>query len=398
MVFQLTKRMFSSTDKRLLWKFAVNFGLKGMWSVQRFKRRLKRGVWFPPFLYISITNACNLRCTGCWADVSAPPRNLSLDDMNRLIASARRHGNSFFGILGGEPFMHSQLLDILAAHPDSYFQVFTNGQFITDDVAARLRALGNTTPLISIEGNAVVSDQRRGRSQVFNHTLRGLETCIRHRLITGVATSLCQTNLNDLLTEAWLDELIRRGVAYVWFYTYRPVGPQPAPELALTTEQVLQVRQFCVEMRSRKPIGIVDAYWDDQGQALCPAAIGISHHIGPGGDIEPCPIIQFAAAKITDNGGDIFKTMTEAAYLREFRQLAAGATRGCIVLERPDLLREFVQHHGLRDTTARQTALAELAASQGRSSQHNPGCEIPEEHWAYRFAKKRWFFGFGAYL
>jgi MoaA/NifB/PqqE/SkfB family radical SAM enzyme len=44
-------------------------------------------------------------------------------------------GNSFFGILGGEPFMHPQLLEILAAPPRRYFQVFTNGHFITDEVA-----------------------------------------------------------------------------------------------------------------------------------------------------------------------------------------------------------------------------------------------------------------------
>jgi MoaA/NifB/PqqE/SkfB family radical SAM enzyme len=275
--------------------------------------------------------------------------------------------------------------------------VFTNGQLITDEVAARLRQIGNTTPLVSIEGNEVVSDERRGRRQVFSQTIRGLEACVRHRLITGVSTSICQNNINDLLTEAWLDELIRRGVHYVWYYTYRPIGPQPAPELALTPEQVLRVRRFCVQMRARKPIGIVDAYWDDEGRALCPAVIGISHHIGPGGDIEPCPIIQFGGAKITDNGGDIFKTMTEAEYLTDFRKTVAGATRGCVVLERPDLLREFVRRHGLRDTTARQTALAELAAMRPRTSQHSLGNEIPEEHWAYRFAKKHWFFGFGAY-
>ncbi len=397
MIFQMTKRFVTGTDTRLLAKFAYHFGFKGMRSVQRFKQRIKRGVYFPPFLFISITNACNLRCKGCWVDVDGPRQAIDLSAMNRLIENAKAHGNSFFGILGGEPFMHPQLLDILAAHPDCYFQVFTNGQFLTDEVAARLREIGNTTPLISIEGNAPVSDERRGRGNVLSHTMRGLEACVRQRLITGVATSVCQNNINDLLTEAWLDELIRRGAQYVWFYTYRPVGPQASPELALTPEQVLQVRRFCVEMRKRKPIGIVDAYWDDNGQALCPAATGISHHISPWGDIEPCPIIQFAGAKITDNGGDVFKTMTESEYLKDFRKMAAGATRGCIVLERPDLLQEFVRRHGLRDTTVRQTAMAELAALQHRSSQHNPGNEIPEEHWLYRLAKKHWFFGFGAY-
>ena len=397
MVLAMAHRMWRTTDARLLWKFAYNFGYKGMRSVQRFKKRLKKGQSFPPFIYISITNSCNLRCQGCWIDVAAPQAVINFDEMGRLIASAKKHGNRFFGILGGEPFMHPELLDILAAHPDCYFQIFTNGQFITDEVAARLRQIGNATPLISIEGTQSVSDERRGRFGVLDKTLAGLTAAIRHKLITGVATSVCQTNIDDLVTEQWLDELIRRGVHYAWFHTYRPVGPDAKPELALSPEQVLFVRRFVVEMRKKKPIGLIDAYWDDKGQAVCPAATGISHHIGPWGDIEPCPIIQFATESIRDNDGDLFKTMTESPFLKDFRETAAKATRGCIVLERPDLLETLVTRHDARDTTARREAMAELKAMQARSSQHNPGNEIPEEQWLYRFAKKHWFFGFGAY-
>ncbi len=396
MILGLAHRMVRSTDTRLLWKFAYNFGYKGMRSVQRFKKRLKQGQVFPPFLYISITNACNLRCQGCWVDVASPQSTVTFDEMKTLIANAKKHGNSFFGILGGEPFMHPELFEILEAHPDCYFQIFTNGQFITDEVAARLRKVGNATPLISIEGREVVSDERRGREHVLNHTLAGLEACVRHKLITGVATSVCQTNY-DLVSEDWIDELIARGVHYVWFHTYRGVGPMPAPELGLRPEQIVAVRRFAVEMRNRKPIAVVDAYWDDKGQALCPAATGISHHIGPWGDIEPCPIIQFANETIRDNDGDLFKTMTESPLLADFRKTAAGATRGCVVLERPDLLAELVERHGARDTTARKQAAQELAALQSMTSQHQPGQEIPEKHWLYRFAKKHWFFGFGAY-
>jgi hypothetical protein len=61
------------------------------------------------------------------------------------------------------------------------------------------------------------------------------------------------------------------------------------------------------------------------------------------------------------------------------------------------LLADFARKHNLRDTTVRGTAYEELAKLQGRTSQHQPGNEVPEEHWAYRFAKKHWFFGFGAY-
>ena len=32
-----------------------------------------------------------------------------------------------------------------------------------------------------------------------------------------------------------------------------------------------------------------------------------------------------------------------------------------------------------------------------RTSQYNPGQEIPEKSWAYRFAKRHWFNDFGVY-
>ena len=390
-------RMVRTTDTRLLWKMAYNFGYKGMRSVQRFKARLQQGKVFPPFLYISITNSCNLRCQGCWVDVDKPQSLINFEDMNQLICNAKQHGNSFFGILGGEPFLHPELIRILKAHPDCYFQIFTNGHAITDKVASELRSAGNATPLISIEGTESVSDVRRGRKAVLSRTMAGIEASVRNRLITGVASSVCQSNVHDLVKESWIDYLISKGVHYTWFHTFRPVGPVPNPQLALSSEQGLQLRRFIMDMRNRKPIGIIDAYYDDKGQALCPAATGISHHISPFGDVEPCPIIQFANESIRDNDGDLFQTMTESHLLNDFRKTAAKATRGCIVLERPDLLTEIVKRNDARDTTLRQMAMTELSSLDSKSSQHNPGNEVPEENWIYRFAKKHWFFGFGAY-
>jgi hypothetical protein len=101
MIYQFTKRMLKETDKRLLWKLAFNFGYKGMRSVQKFKKRLKSGIHFPPFLFISIINSCQLRCQGCWVDVEAPRKMIDLDQWNKLINDAKKHGNAYFGILGG---------------------------------------------------------------------------------------------------------------------------------------------------------------------------------------------------------------------------------------------------------------------------------------------------------
>jgi MoaA/NifB/PqqE/SkfB family radical SAM enzyme len=396
MILSLTSRILRTVDPVCLAKIGWNFGFKGARSVMLFKKRMQKGEFFPPFLYISILNSCNLRCQGCWVDVDKPREAIKLEELNKIVNDAKRRGNSFFGILGGEPFMHPELLDFLATHPDCYFQIFTNGQLITQKTAEALRKIGNATPLVSVEGNSTVSDERRGNKDVLNRTLRGLKNCIEARLLTGVATSLCQSNLDDLLNREWLQKLIDMGVHYTWYHTYRPVGPKINEQLALRPEQITQVRRFVVESRATMPIAIVDAYYDHDGQALCPMATGISHHIGPTGGIEPCPIIQFATDSVrTDR--DLFEVFTQSAFLKDFRETAAKHTRGCIVLERPDLVTDLVKRHHAPDTTIRQTALAEAAAMKPRTSQWRTEEQIPEQHWMYRVAKRFFYNDFGVY-
>ena len=400
MLLKMAWRMLRETDKRLVWKLFWNMGVKGMLSVEKHKSRLKRGQVFPPFLYISIINSCNLRCQGCWVDVAAKQKVIEPPQFDRLLGEAKAMGNSFFGIVGGEPFMHPNMLDMLARHPDAYFQVFTNGQFITDERAKRMRRLGNITPLISVEGTEIVSDQRRGRSNVYSKTMEGLHHCLRNKVMTGVCTSICQTNIDDLLTEKWMDRLIEMGVLYTWFHVYRPMGPDACPDLCLTPEQQLRVRRFVTEMRAKKPLIIVDAYHDGEGKALCPAATGITHHINPWGDIEPCPIVQFTRESIHPSAEDarpLRDKFLQSPFLREFRELAASTTRGCIVLERPDLLADLVERHQAQDSTARGTALEELRRMQPRTSQYAPGDEVPEKNLLYRIAKRFWFNDFGVY-
>ncbi len=396
MILQLAKRLLTEPDSRLLANFAWNFGARNLWAIHQFKKRLRRGRFFPAFMFLSITNRCNLRCRGCWVTTDGREQRLSAATMDRIVRECKKNSSRFFGILGGEPLLHPELFDVLKRHRDCYFQVFTNGTALTDEVASRMRRLGNVTPLVSVEGDQVVSDSRRGGKGVFRSAMTGLDNCRRHRLITGVASSICRSNIDDLLSERFLRELIARRVHYMWYYIYRPVGPDPSPDLALSQEQLLRVRKFIVEARQKLPIIIVDAYWDDRGNALCPAAVGISHHVGPAGDVEPCPPIQFACENAS-NGTPLSELMDRSEFLGNFRKLAAETTRGCILMERPDLLREFIVRERARDTTGRGSGLEELAAMRPAPSHGMPGREIPERSWAYRFAKKHWFFGFGAY-
>ncbi|NOY74495.1 MAG: radical SAM protein [Kiritimatiellaeota bacterium] len=395
-LFRLFIRLSRETRTRALWKFLFNFLFRGSLSARSFKKRQAAGDKFPAFIVISITNECNLSCRGCWNTPTRPPVRLSTDDLNSIIMRTKKKGSLFFGILGGEPLMHPGLFDVIASHPDCYFQIFTNGTMLDDAAAAKMRDLGNVTPMISFEGDERVADERRGGIDIYAKTMEALRVCSRNGLIFGTATSVCKNNIDALVSDDFVNRMIGEGVHYIWYYIYRPVGADPAPELALNEDDILRLRSFIVDARTRFPIGVVDAYWDHEGRALCPGALGISHHINPSGGVEFCPPIQFVRDNIADFAS-LDELFEKSEFLDRFRGFASDATSGCVILECPEELMSFLESENASDGSGRGSAFEALAQSRRFPGHHIPGKEIPERHWFYRFAKKRFFFGFGGY-
>ncbi len=396
-MLKFAHRLWTEVDHRLLWLFMKNFCFKGARAVKSFEKRKKQGKNFPAFMVISLTNQCNFSCKGCWVSTQRPTVEIPPEKLNNIIEECKRNGSYFFGLLGGETLLYKDLFAVMAKHPDCYFQIFTNGSLLTRDVARQMKELGNVTPIISIEGNEVVSDIRRGRENVYERSIKALDHCAEYKLLTGVATSACQNNFDTLVTQEFIDELVKRKVHYLWYYIYRPVGPHPTRELALTAEQIIKLRQFIVDKRCTAPLALVDAYWDGDGGALCPAATGFSHHINMFGDIEFCPPLQFSMDNVQGDGSELTDLMEKSQFMQRFRDFVAKDTQGCILLKDPKKLEQFLRAEGARDSSGRGTAYAELEKMSPCPCHHQAGAPIPEKSWMYQIAKKYFFFGFGAY-
>lgn len=390
-------RIVRQTPVRLLWKFAWNFGWHNLWYMQDFKKRSAKGKkFFPAFVMISVTETCNLQCSGCW--VSAGGKNaLTEAQLDGIITSCKKEGSYFFGILGGEPLMYRGLLKVFEKHSDCYFQLFTNGTLLTDEIAQELRRIGNVTPLISIEGLKEESDKRRGRNEVFERTLRGVRACRKAGLIFGIAASICKSNFDELVCREHIERAAREGAAYLWYYIYRPVGANPRPEVALDKSQIRQLREFLVEERCDSPVVLIDTYWDDKGVAMCPGATGMSHHIGPSGALEFCPPLQMAKEFVNSDGSDTSRLFKDSDFLSDLRVMTAEDSRGCILMENPLGLAEYLKTKDVKDSTSRQTVMREYEAMQHVDG-HDMGDEaIPEMSGPYKWLKRNYFFGFGAY-
>jgi MoaA/NifB/PqqE/SkfB family radical SAM enzyme len=265
---------------------------------------------------------------------------------------------------------------------------------LTPEVAETLRKCANVTPLISFEGDEEVADVRRGGKNVYQSASQAIDNCTKAGLVTGVAISVCKSNLEMAMSPAFINSLIEKGVAYLWYYIFRPVGPNPNYQLALSPGEIRQLRQHMVDARMKYSIAIIDTYWDADGIAMCPAAEGLSHHINASGFVEPCPIIQFATDHVDKKPLD--RLYAESTFLGDFRSSIQQKTKGCVVMEDPKWLAEFVKKHDAQNTSGRKDELYRLATAPETCS--HGSCEvIPEKSRIYRFAKKRAFFGLGAY-
>ncbi len=328
---------------------------------------------------------------------TTPPHSLSLAQMQGIIDTAAKYKSRFFGILGGEPLFHPDLMTLFRNNPKAYFQLYTNGTMLDDKFAAELAKLGNVTPLVSIEGLETESRRRRGRDDVFARSMAGLESVVKAGLFTGVTASINMKNFDELVSREYLDFLVSKGVHYIWYFIYRPCGPDPDCANALDRDHVLALRRFLVEQRRTAKILILDAYWDADGRAQCPGAMGLSHHIAPNGAVEFCPIMQTAGGYLNENASNLEAIFQQETLLEGLRKFSTSQGRDCMVIHSPHELLDTLKTNGAQDSSGRDGFFRELAERTPMCCHDVPGGELPERSLAYRFGKRNYFFGFGAY-
>lgn len=127
---------------------------------------------------------CNLMCGHCL--VSANPTNkthlmMTLEEVKRHLKEADELGVREYYFTGGEPFMNRDMLPILEETLKyGPANVLTNGTFIDERLATRLRHLYNNSPYslelrISLDGTTEESNDPIRGAGTFKRILRGIQ-------------------------------------------------------------------------------------------------------------------------------------------------------------------------------------------------------------------------------
>ncbi|NIM03169.1 radical SAM protein [bacterium] len=301
----------------------------------------KHGFFPPTHLAISPITRCNLRCDGCWAGKYAQVPDMEMDLLEKIMFEARDEmGIHFYTITGGEPFLRKDLLDFCEKFSDCYFNIYTNGTLVTDKAIERIAKLGNVAPMFSLEGGRETTDARRGKG-IYDKVIITMKKLRDKGAFFGFSITETRYNAEEVSSEAFIDEMLELGCFNGWYFQYIPIGLDPNPSLMLTPWQRDMIRRRIYKIRNTRPIFVVDFWNDGPAADGCMAAGKKYLHINCKGDIEPCVFVHFACDNIKE------KSLTEALKSPFFRAIRASipyegnTLRACMIVDRPELLREY---------------------------------------------------------
>lgn len=285
-----------------------------------------KGLKVPPFLILSITSRCNLKCAGCYAAATGTVCNqknnnsLHLEQWVQIVQEARELGVFAFIIAGGEPFLMPDLLKICEKIKDRLFLIFTNGTILKNKDIEKLKRLRNTIIIVSIEGDQYLTDKRRGTG-VYEKIINTLDELNSNGVISGISVTINRNNVKFWMDSNNIDDLISKSIRLAFLLEYIPVDNDT--ELMLTKEESIAFRERVLNFRESKQIFLIHSPGDEEYMGGCVSAGRGFAHITPSGDLTPCPVSNIATHNLSKStlreglNSQLFKIIRENEHLLE---------------------------------------------------------------------------------
>ena len=90
MLARFAWRFATELSLRSLWKMTYLYAYKGWRAIAAYKKRRDNGELYPPFMFVALTNTCNLRCRGCWVEKEGTAHHLPEQELDFIIDSGKK--------------------------------------------------------------------------------------------------------------------------------------------------------------------------------------------------------------------------------------------------------------------------------------------------------------------
>jgi len=322
------------------------------------RNTLEKGIKIPPFLILSVTSKCNLKCNGCYATAAGniTQKNtlvkpvLDLKQWISVIKEASEIGVFGFVVAGGEPFLYPDLIKLFKEFKNRFFVVITNGTLIKEQDYKTLKKLGNIAIIVSLEGDENLTDGRRGKG-VFGKAMKTLKKLNNFGVINGTSVTVTRVNYEFWMNDKNIDDLIEQGIRIGVFIEHIPTTSEKQDlDLMLTRGERKKFRAEMLKYRETKSIYIVHSPGDEEFFGGCISAGRGFAHITPAGDLTPRPVSNIATHNLTKStlleglASPLFKKIRENEHLLETEGMP------CALFAHPKEVDELAQSVGAYKT------------------------------------------------
>lgn len=175
---------------------------------------------------LEITSKCNFSCIYCYLGYRTEEKDMSFNDIKKVIDILSKSNVRQVTLTGGEPLLHPNILNIVKYSSDKGLIVHlcTNGYLLSEDLAKKLAKNGLTqiqTDIIYTESS--LHDELRGKKDSFEKAGEALINAKKAGITTVATIVLNQKNkgvINGIIQYARK----QMGVDRIRIIDYMPIG------------------------------------------------------------------------------------------------------------------------------------------------------------------------------
>lgn len=155
------------------------------------------------YIKLKLTDRCNLDCLMCDIPRKRLHREMTTDEMKRLIDEVLKLGGKRVHTTGGEPTVRQDLFELAryTTRRNLEFDIQTNGVLITKTYAKKLAEAGVRQAAVTLQGPKEIDEKIRGKG-TFDKTINAIKYLQNNAIRVSIAAALIKQNyryLSDLV-------------------------------------------------------------------------------------------------------------------------------------------------------------------------------------------------------